>query len=486
MEPYDAPVSQLAADVREGRTTPTEMVNTFIQRIESFNPSLNAMVADRFDAARAEAAEQTAQMKAAAGDLPPLFGIPITVKEFVEVEGMPNTGGLMVRKGSTASQDSPLVTRLREAGAIVLGVTNAPEVGLWTETVNRIYGRTRNPHDLGRTPGGSSGGEAALVGSGASPLGIGTDIGGSVRLPAFCCGVFAHKATAGVIPNVGLFPSMEGETGRLHTAGPIARSVSDLTLLVDILAGHHPADSLSNATIEPAVVHRPEDAHVLVVESPGKPKVTEPVKQAIRNSAATLAARGVPVREWSHPSLAKGFDLWAAAMEEASGDASFRDVLSDGNHISPWAEALKLPFRRSNHITPAVVLLLIERAMTRLPASRRHRLLATLSELRKRLEDALGPNGVLLYPTYPRTAPRHRRMMLRPFDFACTGVFNALQLPVTQVPTGRAADGMPLGVQVVGATGRDRTTLTVASWLEKDLGGWVRPTPERYTALRGE
>jgi fatty acid amide hydrolase 2 len=256
--------------------------------------------------------------------------------------------------------------------------------------------------------------------------------------------------------------------------------------MVDILAGHHPADSLSNATIAPAVVHRPEDAHVLVVESPGKPKVTEPVKQAIRNSAAALSARGMPVQQWSHPSLAKGFDMWAAAMEEASGDASFRDVLSDGKHISPWAEAVKLPVRRRTHITPAVVLLLLEGAMSRLPASRRHRLLATLSELRNRLEDALGPNGVLLYPTYPRTAPRHRRMMFRPFDFACTGLFNALELPVTQVPTGRAADGMPLGVQVVGATGRDRTTLTVASWLEQDLGGWVRPTPQRYTALRGE
>lgn len=486
MEQYDAPVSQLAADVRDGRTTPTVLVNTFIQRIEAFNPALNAMVANRFDAARAEAAVQTERLADSRNDLPPLFGIPITVKEFVEVEGMPNTGGLMVRKGRIAGEDSPLVTRLRDAGAIVLGVTNAPEVGLWTETVNRIYGRTSNPHDLGRTPGGSSGGEAALVGCGASPVGIGTDIGGSVRLPAFCCGVFAHKATAGVIPNVGLFPSMEGETGRLHTAGPIARSVSDLTLLVDILAGHHPADALSTATMEPATVHRPQDAHVLVVESPGKPKVTGAVKRAIRDSAAALSARGIPVQEWSHPALAKGFDLWAAAMEEASGDASFRDVLSDGNPLSPWREAVKLPFRRSNHITPAVALLVIEKAMARLPASRRHRLLATLSELRKRLEDALGPNGVLLYPTYPRTAPRHRRMMLRPFDFACTGVFNALELPVTQVPTGRAADGMPLGVQVVGATGRDRTTLTVASWLEQDLGGWVRPTPERYTALRGD
>ncbi|MFT6821296.1 MAG: fatty acid amide hydrolase 2 [Myxococcota bacterium] len=486
MEQYDAPVSQLAADVREGRTTPTELVEAFIKRIESVNPLLNAMVADRFDDARTEAAAQTAQLHGSGTDLPPLFGIPITVKEFVEVQGMPNTGGLMARKGSIASKDSPLVTRLRDAGAIVLGVTNAPEVGLWTETVNRLYGRTRNPHDLNRTPGGSSGGEAALVGCGASPLGIGTDIGGSVRLPAFCCGVFAHKATAGVIPNVGLFPSMEGETGRLHTAGPIARSVSDLTLLVDILAGHHPDDSLSTAGIEPAVVHRPEDAHVLVVESPGRPRVTGPVKKAIRQSAAALAARGIPVRGWSHPGLARGFDLWSAAMEEASGDASFQDVLGDGGPISPWAEAVKLLFGQSNHTTPAVVLLLLEGAMARLPVSRRRRLLATLSELRQRLEDALGPNGVLLYPSYTRTAPRHRRMMLRPFDFACTGLFNALELPVTQVPTGRATDGMPLGVQVVGATGRDRTTLTVASWLEQDLGGWVRPTPQRYASLRGE
>ena len=468
----DEPVVRLAQRVRDGETTPVAMVDAFISRIEERNPSLNALIGPRFEQARVHAAEQTANPPA---HLPPLWGVPITVKEFIEVEAMPNTAGLTRRRGSVAQAHSPLVDRLHEAGAIVLGVSNAPEVGLWTETVNRVYGRTNNPHDLRRTPGGSSGGEAALVASGASPLGIGTDIGGSVRLPAFCCGIFAHKPTAGVVPNVGLFPRVDGDTGRLHSAGPMARSVDDLELVLDVLAGSHDADPLSHGELPDRTIDSPHEVTVLIVDSLKRPRISKAVRSGMHAAANALEARGAKVRAWHHPALDKGFDLWAAVMEEYSGDASFRDTLGDGKPVSPLREALKLPLGRSDFILPSVVLLLLEGAFARLPNSRRKRLLQTAVDLRDELEAAMGPNGVLLYPSYSRTAPRHRRMMLRPFDFACTGLFNALEMPATQVPAGRARDGMPLGLQVVAPRGADRNALHVARWLEQDLGGWVKP-----------
>ena len=476
MDLFDQPVVDIAAAIRARKTRPSAVVDTFIRRIEAVNPSLNAMVANRFDTARAEAAQMDAALDAGLSDPPPLYGVPLTVKEFIQVKGLPNTGGLVARKGQLATSDAPIVTRLRAAGAIVLGVTNAPEVGLWTETVNRVYGRTNNPHDLRRTPGGSSGGEAALVAAGASPVGIGTDIGGSVRLPAFCCGLFAHKPTAGLVPNVGYFPPVHGEAGLLHTAGPIARSARDLTLLLDVLIGPHPEDPYCTALLE---TDAPEDARglrVLIVPTPGRPRVTQPIQDAVRRAGEALKSRGAHVETWTHPALRKGFDLWTAAMEEASQDQSFHDVLAQGKHISPLREAVKLPFGKSDHLLPSVVLLLLEGLFAKIPASRRKRLMTQLNELRDALEEALGDNGVLLFPPYTRTAPRHKHMLLRPFDFACTGLFNALYLPVTQVPTGRAPDGMPIGVQVVSRRGADRRTLRVAEWLEADLGGWVRPS----------
>ena len=176
-------------------------------------------------------------------------------------------------------------------------------------------------------------------------------------------------------------------------------------------------------------------------------------------------------------SLARAFDLWAATMEELSGHHSYKEALGDGDPVSGLAEALRYPLGRSHHILPALVVLWLERGLGLLPASRRQRLLGELDRLRDSLESTLGDDGVLLYPPYPRTAPRHHHMMLRPLSFACTALFNALYFPVTQVPAGRAPNGMPLGVQVVGPRGADGRTLAVAEWLETDLGGWVRPTP---------
>ena len=187
--------TDLARAIRRGELSASEVVEAHIARHVTWATRVNAIVADRFDVARREAAAADEQITAAAPDdaLPPLLGVPFTVKESIALTGMPQSTGLVAREGFRSTETAPVPQRLIDAGAIPLGVTNTSELTMWIESENRLYGRTNNPYDATRTAGGSSGGEGAAVGCGGSPFGIGSDIAGSLRIPAFFCGVFAHK-----------------------------------------------------------------------------------------------------------------------------------------------------------------------------------------------------------------------------------------------------------------------------------------------------
>ncbi|MFW5740001.1 MAG: amidase, partial [Myxococcota bacterium] len=230
--------TRLARMIRTRAVSSREVVDAHIRHVEAVNPALNAMVADRFEQAREEA--RAADERVAREDpseLPPLFGVPCSIKEAFALEGMPNTAGLVSRVGSRATTDATAVRRLRAAGAIPLGVTNVSELCMWMESDNRVYGRTRNPYDLGCTAGGSSGGEGAIIAAGGTPFGLGSDVGGSIRMPAFFNGIFGHKPTGGLIPNTGQFPIAHNEARRYLTTGPLCRRAEDLYPLVQILAG---------------------------------------------------------------------------------------------------------------------------------------------------------------------------------------------------------------------------------------------------------
>src|SRR5581483_3199579 len=172
-----------------------------------------------------------------AADLPPLLGVPFTVKETIALQGMPQSAGLLARRAYRSPGTAPAVTRLLDAGAIALGVTNTSELTLWIESNNRLYGRTNNPYDASRTAGGSSGGEGAAVGCGGSPFGLASDIAGSIRIPAMFCGVFGHKPSSGLVSNAGLYPPAAGDSGAMLGTGPLARRAEDLMPLLQILAG---------------------------------------------------------------------------------------------------------------------------------------------------------------------------------------------------------------------------------------------------------
>ena len=231
----------MAEQIRRKELSPIELVEAHLQRIEQLNPKLNAFV--DVDAAGARRQAQTAERAVMQGSaLGPLHGVPLSIKSSIDVSGMRCESGTKLREGHIAEKDAPLVTRLRQAGAIILGVTNAPELLMAWETDNLLYGRTNSPWDLSRTPGGSSGGEAAAIASGCSAGGVGSDGGGSIRVPAHFSGICGLKPTPGRIPATGHFPQSAGPFALIGVVGPLARTVADLKVLFEAMQGPDDGD----------------------------------------------------------------------------------------------------------------------------------------------------------------------------------------------------------------------------------------------------
>ena len=475
-ELLDLPVIQLLDGLQAGRWSSVDLTRAHIERLEAVNPLVNAVTEDRFDRAVDEAYAADVRRAAGGEHMPPLLGIPCTVKEFFAVQDMPWTGGLKHRAAVRADHDATAVRRLKDAGAVILATTNAPEGGLWMETYNDLYGRTNNPWDLRRTSGGSSGGEGAVVASGASPFGLGSDVGGSVRIPAAFCGTFGHKPSGLTIPNTGHFPPASPGTEPYLCAGPLTRSADDLDLLMEVLAG---PDGIS-----PAHRRHKRDAsadgdltgvRVLALETNGRVSVSRSLRQAIEQSAAALEARGATRINVDLPGLRQAFEIWSAMLAEAS-DVHYETILTGEGELSLLKELCALPFGRSNHTFAALAITAADRLIAPFSGAR-DRYVEAGRQLQVAVEAALGPNGVLLHPPYSRPAPRHHDAWRTPLDAQCTAIFNVLELPVTVVPTGFDANRLPLAVQVAACRGNDALTLRVARALEADLGGWVRADP---------
>ena len=471
--------SALARMIRSGEVSSEEVVEAHIERIEAVNPRLNAVVADRFEAARGEAT--AADARRAGGQpasLPPLLGVPCTVKESIAVAGMPNSAGLVSRAHRVAAEDAPVVARLREAGAIPLGVTNTSEVTAFPSASNRVYGRTRNAYDPDLIPGGSSGGEGAIIGAGGSPFGLGTDIGGSIRVPAFCNGVFGHKPTGGLVPGTGQYPRYTGRIQRFNTTGPLARRAEDLMPLLRILAGPDGVDDQCAAMElgDPAALDLAA-LRVIVIEGNAR---FSPVEDELRigqqNAAYALAARGARVEMRVLPRLRDAMEIYVGTLLEAGGP-DFAAALGDGERVALWRELARSLVGRSPHTTPVLLVALFERLWRFAP--RRFARYALLGrEVRAELEALLGDDGVLLQPSARSLPPRLEREFVALRTFSYSALFNALELPATQVPLGLGERGLPLGVQVAGARGRDHLTIAVARALEESHGGWL--PPERF------
>jgi fatty acid amide hydrolase 2 len=464
---------ELARAIRAGEVSSREVVDAHIARLEQVNPRINAIVAERYGAAREDADAADARIAAAAPgeELPPLLGVPCTLKESWSMAGMPQTAGLVARRDTPCERNATIVQRLLDAGAIPLGLTNTSELTLWVETENRLYGRTHNPYDERRTAGGSSGGEGAAIGAGGSPIGLGTDFGGSIRLPAFFNGIFGHKPSRGLVPMTGHYPMADGPSADFAFGGPLARRGEDLMPLMRVIAGPDGEDAhVEDATLgDPAEVSL--DGLRVVVSESGTLGPTGPeLAQARERAAGALAAAGARLERVSTKSMRRAFEMYLGTL--ATTGMTVTQLLEDAGADPPRGRALLS--RGGPHTVAIRITLTVERVGLKLPERRWQKLAAARDAFARELADTIG-DGVLLHPPAPKVAPKHGGTVGRVWWIHPMLVFNLTGLPVTQVPLGLNEDGIPLGVQVAAGMGRDHVAIAAALELERVFGGWTPP-----------
>jgi fatty acid amide hydrolase 2 len=442
-------------------------VGAHIERHRLAAPSLGAIAADRFEEAEREAAAADlllTRADRAAADLPPLLGVPFTVKESIALRGMPHSAGLVARGEFRAGENAPAVQGLIDAGAIALGVTNTSELTLWIESGNRLYGRTSNPYDPGRTAGGSSGGEGAAVGAGGSVFGVASDIAGSIRIPAFFCGVFGHKPSPGVVSNDGLYPpAPDGESAKMLQTGPLARRGEDLMPLLRAMAS--PGARLGN----PEMVSL-EGMPVTTVENTSLLPMSRELRDARERAVGALAAAGAVIRRVELRSWRRAALPFLATLQEGAPQTTSDLLEAAGVPRPTWRSLL----RRGGPHTLATRIAL---AGERLPATRAgalERQLAAARTMAAELTEAIG-DGVLLHPPHPRVAPRHGTTIGRLWLLTPAAMFNLAGVPVTEAPLGLSAEGLPLGVQIAARRDHDHMAIAVALELERVFGGWIPP-----------
>ncbi|XP_047440461.1 fatty-acid amide hydrolase 2-B [Mugil cephalus] len=474
--------TQLAKKIRRKEVSSVEVVQAYIDRIQEVNPLLNAVVKDRFAAALQEAAQVDKLIEEETGgeevleDRLPLLGVPLSVKESFALQGMPFTTGMISRQRIVSTVDAPLVALLKRAGAIPLGVTNTSELCMWSESHNHHYGITNNPYDLDRIAGGSSGGEGSILAGAGAVIGVGSDIGGSIRMPCFFNGIFGHKTTPGVVSCENQYPPVSGRQDEYLSSGPMCRYAEDLLPMLEIMAGPKARMLSLNTKVDL------KKLRFFTIPHDGGSPYTYPVSKELRDIQRKVVERleadlGVKVQEVRFPGLRYGFQIWDTYMGLPGKDGKpplpFAELMGEpGRPAWPLWELLKWMVGKSDHTMAAIGLALVEMTRKSKPSSF---CIQQKEKLQKEMDELLGTDGVVLYPSHPRVAPKHHHPLFRPFDFAYTGVLNILGLPVTQCPLGLGEEGLPLGVQVVGGKLQDRLTLAVALYLEKTFGGWRDP-----------
>lgn len=476
------PAVVLAEKIRKAEISSERVVKAYIERIAEVDGLINAVVEGRYADALMEArlADQLVKSgtmtEAEMAEKLPLLGIPFTAKEAVLIKGLPSTCGLVCRKGMTADEDSEPVQRLRACGAIPLALTNTSEICMWWETYNKLHGRTNNPYDTTRTVGGSSGGEAALIAAAGSVIGVGTDLGGSIRIPAFLTGIFGHKPTQGIVPRGGQFPPALEEISPYVVVGPMTRYAVDLKLMLSALIDKETAHSLR--------LYSPIDIRSIKVYymlddggSPGT-SVSNDVKDGMKKAIDVLSREGVVVEEINLKYMKLGFLIWCAYLSKVKDQRISKlmrgDVKDDDEGTRH--ELLRWLSGRSDHTFPIIFNAFAQDHLAFIFKSLLDFCIACGNKLKAQLLDILTSEpSVFLYPTFPHTAAHHGQMLANPYNVSYSVIFNALGLPVTQCPLGMNSSGLPYGVQIVAAPNNDAFSINFAEFLETKLGGWSCP-----------
>ena len=458
-----ASATRLAAAIRDREVSALEVVDASLARIEAVNPKINAVVQLTATPAREEA--RAADAALARGELKgPLHGVPCTIKDTIETAGLVCTGGTTGRANYVPTEDATAVARLRAAGAIVLGKTNVPELAAAFESDNLVYGRTNNPYDLARTPGGSSGGESAIVAAGGSPLGLGTDAGGSIRLPAHFCGLAAIKPTSGRVPRTGTFPYPPGFRTELSHTAPIARTVEDLVLTLPILSGPDFVDhTIIDAPLGDPKAVSPHGLRVAFYTEMGGIKVTAETVASVKRAAKALEDAGCVLEEAVPPGIEETRDLFGRIFGVDGGTGARALFAAIGTkEISPLLQRSFESLFANAAQSPAELFALI---------ARRDRFRQMMLGFLKRYDAILAP--VCAFPAVPHGTS---------FDadkapgFAYTMTYNLTGWPSTAIRAGTSPEGLPIGVQIVARPWREDVSLALALAVEKRLTGWKGPT----------
>lgn len=457
----------LAQRISAGEVSSLEVVEAHLARIESVNPQVNAIVRVLGDDARAAAvlADQVVAQGAALG---PLHGVPFTIKENIDVAGLPTTWGVKPFANAVVPMDAPVVERMRAAGAIPLARTNLPDMGLRMVTESSLYGITRNPWNLERTAAGSSGGEAVAIATGMSPIGLGNDLGGSLRNPASACGIVSIRPSAGRVPHAGFVPAEDQLfTAQLMLAqGPMARTVADVRLALEVLMGAHPRDPWSiSAPLRGEASKRP--IRVAVTAHPPGGSCDPLIAQAVRRAAGALSNAGYDVVEACPPKYEEAVAAWAGLVAADFGTVMDKLLPLMGADGRAFSEAF------------------LGKADAPTDLAGMSKLLFERNGIARSWSQFMAKHPLLLTPTWTQLPFVHGFDVSSPQATAATRDMvrpvlpaNLLGLPCACVPAGRdPATGLPIGVLLTGRRFREDQCLDAAEPIEAQCGFETPITP---------
>lgn len=461
-----ATIAEIVDGIRGRKFSPGELVGEYLDRISLLHPRLNAFVhADADEARRQAHAAETAVM--AGNELGPLHGVPVTIKSCIDVAVWPAAAGSLMRKDYAAQSDAPLVARLRAAGAILLGNTNTPEYLMAYETDNLLNGKTSNPWNLSCSSGGSSGGEAAAIAAGCSAGGVGSDGGGSIRVPAHFCGICGLKPTPGRIPATGHFPGGGGAFGWIGVVGPMARTIADVRALFEVMAGPDAGDALS----APVPVRKIAESELRglkigILESEALGKATPETVAAVEKAAQLLGEQGFAVERKRLGGLERALELWWYFFGPAIANIIRDSAVGREQLMSPMLkEFVALATAETEMNYDEFLHACGERDRVR-------------AEILRQMEDV----KILLSPVSVGPAFKHGEGNWRVGEKECyretmrhSQWLNLTGFPGATVPVGMSSEGLPIGVQVIGRPYEDELVLAVAEAIERGRGAWQGP-----------
>jgi Asp-tRNA(Asn)/Glu-tRNA(Gln) amidotransferase A subunit family amidase len=459
--------AELTEKIKARTLSPCEVIDQHLARITTLQPWLNAFV--HIDEAGAREQARAAEIAMLRGEsLGALHGVPLTMKSCIDVAGWPCAAGSLLRKDHMPSYDAVLVQRLRRAGAILLGNTNTPEFLMAYETDNLLAGKTSNPWNAEYSSGGSSGGEAAAIASGCCAGGVGSDGGGSIRVPAHFCGICGLKPTPGRIPSNGHYPAGNSAFGWLGVVGPMARTVGELRVLFEVLRGPDAGDALTIPlrTFDDTSL-RSKNMRIGILEDHELGAVTPETQLAVRRAAQLLAYQGFILEPFRLNNLQCVLELWWFFFGTVIGELFQEEICGREKLLSPVFRDYLQAARSLSPESPMTMEHFVEMCEAR--DHERARILRTMSD-----------TPILLSPVCAAPAFRHGEGNWNP----STGYrdtmrhsqwLNLAGFPGVSVPMGQSPEGLPIGVQVIGRPFEDELILAVAEQLEAARGAWQEP-----------